>query len=289
MLPRTFAGGGTEGRGTLLLREEVTVAWHKGSAAIRAHVRIVAALIRREMKAHFGASRIGYLWALIEPALHLALYLVFFTLIFKRHTPIGTSIALFMLSGIVPYFLYSKLATYVSASIGSNRNLLTLPPVKPLDVVVARVVLEAATYMFVGGLMFFGLYLSGVPEAIPHDLLRVMEACALAIALGLGIGMINIVIVSYFHNWMTIFGMASFPLWVFSGIWYLPEQIPEPYRDYMLYNPILHVVLMFRTGFYWNYNAAFLDTSYVVTVSLLLIATGLAFMQVARRKVLEPV
>lgn len=272
----------------MLLYGEVTPAWRHLSAAIRTHVRIVAALVRREMKAHFGASRIGYLWALIEPALHLVAYMAFFVFVFRRHAPVGTSVALFMLTGFVPYFLYSKLATYVSMSIGSNKNLLTLPPVKPLDVVAARVVLESATYLFVGGLMFLGLYLSGIPEAVPHDPLKVMEACALAICMGLGVGMINIVILSYFHNWMTIFGMASFPLWFFSGIWFLPEQVPEPYREYMLYNPLLHVILIFRTGFYWNYGAAFLDAPYVITVSFLLLATGLALMQVARRKVLEP-
>jgi capsular polysaccharide transport system permease protein len=272
----------------LLLSEEATPLRHQLSAAIRMHVRIVAALVRREMKAHFGASRIGYLWALIEPALHLATYLMIFIFVFRRHAPVGTSIALFVLTGFVPYFLYSKLANYVSASIGSNRSLLTLPPVKPLDVVAARVVLESATYLFVGSLMFLGLYLSGIPDAAPYDPLKVMEACAVAICLGLGIGMINIVILSYFHNWMTFFGMISTPLWFFSGIWFLPEQVPEPYRGYMLYNPLLHVILMFRTAFYGDYASTFLDAPYVITVDLLLLATGLALMQVARRKVLEP-
>lgn len=266
----------------------MTLEWQRWGYAIRTHVRVVSALVRREMRAHFGESRIGYLWALVEPSLHLAAYLVFFIMVFKRNAPIGTSTALFMMTGIIPFFLYSKLAGYVSSSIRSNRNLLTLPPVKPIDVVVARVVLESGTYLFVGFLMFLALYVGGIAEAIPYDLLAVMEACMLAICIGLGVGMINIVIQSYFHNWMAIFGIFTFPLWIFSGIWFLPEAVPQPFREYMLYNPILHVVMMFRTGFYWNYKPYYLDAPYVVGVSVLLVAIGLALMQVARRKVLEP-
>lgn len=263
-------------------------AWKSWVYVIRTHVRVVSALIRREMRAHFGESRIGYLWALIEPALHLVVYLIFFTLVLKRNAPIGTSTALFMMTGLIPYFLYSKVMNYVSQSIASNRNLLTLPPVKPIDVIVARATLESITYLFVGFLMFLALYISGIAEAFPFDLLAVMEACTLAIGIGLGIGMTNIVIQSFFHNWMSIFGMFSFPLWIFSGIWFLPEQLPQPFREYMLYNPLLHIIMMFRAGFYWNINSFYLDTYYVVGVSILVMVVGFALMQVARRKVLEP-
>ena len=261
--------------------------WQRWVYVIRTHVRVVSALIRREMRAHFGESRIGYLWALIEPALHLIMYLVFFTLVLKRSAPVGTSLALFMMTGLIPYFLYSKVMYYVSYSIASNRNLLTLPPVKPIDVIVARATLESVTYLFVGFLMFLALYISGIAEALPYDPLAVMEACSLAISIGLGIGMTNIVIQSYFHNWMSIFGTFSFPLWIFSGIWFLPEQVPQPFREFMLYNPLLHIIMMFRTGFYWNINSFYLDAYYVVGISILVVVVGFALMQVARRKVLE--
>ncbi|MEI6537228.1 MAG: hypothetical protein WCN98_17935, partial [Verrucomicrobiaceae bacterium] len=173
---------------------------------VRTHVRVVGALIRREMRAHGGESRLGYLWAVIEPILHLLAYLVIFEYIIKRRSPLGGSVPLFLLTGIVPYFFYSKMATYVSGAIVSNKSLLNLPPVKPIDVVVARVVLESATYLFATFIMFTGLFLAGNADAIPYDPLAVMQACTLAICLGLGVGMINIVIQSFFHNWMAMFG-----------------------------------------------------------------------------------
>ena len=256
--------------------------------AIRTHVRVVSALVRREMQAHFE-SRLGYLWALFMPAMHLGGFMLVFTYLIKRHVPLGTSTSLFLLTAIVPFFLFSRTASYVSAAVGSNRSLLILPPVKVFDVVVARVVLEATTYLFVGFFMLFILYLGGVTDAMPHNPHAVMEACILAISLGLGLGMVNIVVLSYIHTWMVFYGMFTFPLWMFSGIWFLPEQLPEPIREYALYNPVMHIVLMFRKGFYPNYDAVYLDASYATLVSALALALGLALMQVARRRVLDPI
>jgi len=263
-------------------------AWHSWNETLRTRVRVTTALVRREMRAHFGESRIGYLWAVFEVLLHLGGFVLVFTFLFKRSVPLGTSTALFLLTGIVPYFLYMKLASYISGAIGSNRSLLNLPPVKPVDVIVARVVLQATTYLFVSFFLFVCLYLGGINGAVPSNLFSVMEACLLAICLGTGIGMINIVILSFFDRWMTIFGITTFPLWMFSGIWFLPEQVPQPLRDYMLYNPILHIVLLFRTAFYPDYHAVFLDVPYAILVATLAVALGLALMQVARRSVLEP-
>lgn len=250
--------------------------------------RVIAALVRREMQAHFGESRLGYLWALIEPVLHLAGFLVVFVLILHRPAPMGTSTALFMLTGIIPYFLYSKMMDYVSGAVIANRALLNLPPVKPLDVVLARVVLESTTFMFVGFLMLLALYMGGVEGALPHNLLRVLEASAAATCLGLGVGMINLVIRSLFTHWMTIFSVVSFPLWLFSGIWFLPEQVPVPFRDYMLWNPITHLLMWFRTGFYPDAKAVFLDESYALAFIGVVLAAGLALMRVARRQILAP-
>jgi len=256
---------------------------------IGTQIRVISALIRREMRAHFGESRMGYLWALIEPCLHLAVMMVVFIYVLHRRPALGTSSAVFILTGVVPYFLYSKIANYVSGSIGGNRQLLALPPVKPHDVIVARTILEAATYLFVGFLLFLALFMAGIPEAIPYDLLPIFEAVGFSIVIGLGVGMINIVIISYFHNWMTFFGFLSTPLWFFSGLWYIPDEISEPYRSYILYNPLVHVIMLARSGFYREFRPALLDMPYLIGFAGVVLAIGLAMVRTARRQILAPV
>lgn len=254
----------------------------------RAQVRVISALVRREMRAHFGESRLGYLWAIIEPILHLASFVLVLIVLFKRHAPMGDNATFFVMTAVLPYFLYFKLASYIGYSIESNRPLFNLPPVKPLDVVLARTILETATYLVVGIILVVGLLIGGVSEAAPAHPLQLAEAVAVVVMFGMGFGMINIIVRLFISNWMTVFSLVTSPLYLLSGIWFLPEQVPQPLRDYLLYNPLMHFVMWSRTGFYRDYDPEYLDRPYAAAWALGALVLGLALLRVGRRKVLEP-
>lgn len=254
----------------------------------RAQIRVIAALVRRESRVHFGATRIGYLWAVIEPTLHLCVYALLFTYVLRRHSPLGGNLSVFMLSGLMMYFLFSKLATYLAGAIEGNRSLLNLPPVKPLDVLIARAILETATYLLVGVLLFTALAIGGAPDVAPYHPMRLTVAIAGTVALGIGVGIINAVMRAFLHNWMTIFGLILSPVFLLSGIWFLPGQIPPPFRDYLLYNPMMHYIMWARSGLYRGYDPMELDRGYAIAVSAAVLALGLVLLRVSRRKLLEP-
>lgn len=254
----------------------------------RLQFRVVAALIRRETRAHFGETRLGYLWAIIEPSLHLIAYAALFNYILRRPNPLGGNLTLFMLTGLMPYFLFSKLATYLAGSVEENRALLNLPPVKPFDVIVSRAILEATTYLLVGFVLLMALIVGGVMEAVPYEPLRLAAAMAGIVALGCGAGMINAVLRVFFHNWMTIFGLILSPLFLLSGIWFLPVAVPPPFREYLLYNPIMHYIMWVRSGVYRGYQPVELERGYAVACSIGVLVLGLSLVRLFRRKLLEP-
>jgi capsular polysaccharide transport system permease protein len=266
----------------------ILTGWQSARLAVRSQVRVVGALIRREMVSHGGESRLGYLWALLGPVFYLGVMLLVFDLVLHRSAALGKSTALFCLTGVVPWHMYSKIAGYVSDAVANNRGLLTLPPVKLLDVIWARVILEAATFFLIAFMMFLVLYIVGIPDAVPFDLLTAIEACLIGIAFGLGVGLINIVISSYFHNWMIFFHVTYFPLWFLSGVWFLPEEVPSGPRDWMLYNPILHLITLFRLGFYPDYRGMYLDVPYLLVTTTATVALGMALLKVCQRRVLQP-
>jgi capsular polysaccharide transport system permease protein len=240
------------------------------------------------MVSHAGESRLGYLWALVGPTVYLVALILLFDFVFHRRVPLGKSTALFGLTGVIPYYMFYKIASYASGAVASNRGLLTLPPVKLLDVIWARIILESATYLLIGFLMFLVLYFVGIPDALPFDFLPVIEACMLGIALGAGVGLINIVASSYFHNWMIFFNVTSTPLWLLSGLWFVPEQVPEGARYWLSYNPLVHLISLFRLGFYPEYKAVLLDLPYLLGITASTVAFGMAFLKACQRRVLLP-
>lgn len=255
---------------------------------MRSQVRVIAALVRREMRAHFGESRLGYLWAIIEPILHLASFVLILIVLLKRHAPMGNNATLFVMTAVWPYFLYYKLASYIGGSIESNRALFNLPPVKPLSVVLSRAVLETATYLVVGFILVVCLILGGARDALPARPLQLAAVISVVVMFGMGFGMINIVVRTFIPNWPTIFSLVTGPLYLLSGIWFLPEQVPSPLRDYILYNPLMHFVMWCRVGFYRDYNPEYLNRPYAIVWGLGALVVGLALLRIARRKVLEP-
>lgn len=261
---------------------------HSWADAARQQVRVIAALVRRETRVHFGETRLGYLWAIIEPTLHLIVYALLFHTILRRATPLGGSLTLFMLTGLMTYFLFSKMATYLAHAVDSNRALLNLPPVKPIDVIVARAILETATYLFVGFVLLVGLTMFDAADVAPHNPVQLAGAIASTVGLGFGIGVVNMMMRAFARNWMTFFGLLLSPVFFLSGIWFLPSQIPPPFRDYILYNPLLHNIMWVRSGFYRDYHPSELDRGYAVWWAVLAVVLGLAFLRVARRKLLEP-
>jgi capsular polysaccharide transport system permease protein len=256
--------------------------------AVRLQIRVVSALIRRETRAHYGESRLGYLWAVIEPLGHLTVLCVLFIYILHRRAPVGGSLAVFFLTGLGAYFLYSHIASYMTGAVAANKALLNLPPVKPIDVIVARAILEASNYLLVVFLLFSALAVWGVDEAIPWDPMTLAEAIGVICLLGFGVGMINVTISLYIHKWGFLFGLVSGPLYFFSGIFFSISEIPPPYRDYLQYNPLLHCVVWFRLGFYHGLDEGYLDRGYVLRFAVAAVVIGFGLLRVTRRKILEP-
>ena len=94
------------------------------------------ALVVREMSTKFGRSYGGYLWAIAEPLGGIVLLTVAFSLAVRR-PPLGTNFPLFYATGIIPFFLFTGVASGVATAITTNRGLLHYPVVTPLDAVFA--------------------------------------------------------------------------------------------------------------------------------------------------------
>jgi capsular polysaccharide transport system permease protein len=108
------------------------------------HSRVIHALILREMKTRFGRTQLGYLWALIEPTLFVLIFLALYKLR-GRETASGMPIALFLLTGAIPFIMFRDTLQRSMGAIQSNRPLLTFPQVTPIDLILGRALLEIAT------------------------------------------------------------------------------------------------------------------------------------------------
>jgi capsular polysaccharide transport system permease protein len=253
--------------------------------AVRLQSRVIGALVLRETRTRFGTSRLGYMWALAEPIVHVVVLNILYLAMLRR-PPIGTSLALFFISGIIPYFIFQKPSQLLMGAISGNRAILQLALVKNVDVIIARALLELGTILIVSLLLFTGLFCLGHMDSnvIVRPLI-IAEAFGLAWLLGLGIGAINAVLSVIIKSWSTIYSMLTRPLYLLSGVFFMVERMPPPYNSYLTYNPVLHAIELCRSGFYPSYGQYTIDVPYLALWSFGSIALGFSLERLLRRKI----
>lgn len=251
----------------------------------RVAVRSVAALILREIAQAGGRSAAGYLWTLVAPVAAIALLSVVLSLVL-HDPPLGTSFALFYASGLLPFRMYTEMQAAAAAGPRLARDLLAYPAMAPIDTVLARAILCVATQTVAAAAILAGLLvLTGAP-VVPRPA-PLVAAFALAGLLGFGMGLLNAVAFDRFPGWQVAFGVLSRPLFLVSGVLWLPGDLPPAVRDVLLWNPLVHVAGLARSGLYSAYRADYAAPGFVAVVALALCAAGLAALRLHGRRFAE--
>ncbi|MFI3245860.1 MAG: ABC transporter permease [Ferrimonas sp.] len=250
--------------------------------ALRVQGRVIYALILREALAKYGKSHIGYLWAVLEPLVQVLVLVAIFSA-FGRQSPVGGDLAIFFTTGIVPWLLYSNMASRLSGALGANQALLSYPHVTPFDVLMGRALLEATTMLVVFALIFVALQLMG--KAFPiYDLFHVLLGLFVLAVFSMGVGMINSAIRIYFDSWDKLFSAFNRPLYFLSGIFFTAASLPPQAREYLQWNPIFQCIEWVRSGFFSTYQNTYINYGYAIACSAIVFLLGLMLTQFTRHK-----
>ena len=251
--------------------------------------RTVAALILREISTTYGRSPGGYVWALADPILGIALLTTVFQGVMGHTRPlIGTNFPLFYASGYLIFQMYHDIANKVATSLRFSRPLLAYPSVTFVDALIARLVLNTLTHFIVIAVVIGGIVIIS-RLALTMDVATVLHALGLTALFSLGLGTMNCFLFMRFPVWERAWSILSRPLFLMSGVFFTYELMPNIVRDVLWWNPILHLVGLMRRGIYGVYPADYVSESYVVALSLGLLLAGLLLIWRRYRDLLEMV
>jgi capsular polysaccharide transport system permease protein len=240
-------------------------------------LRVITALILREITTSNMQSLLGYLWEVIEPVIFILFLMFLFTLFVKR-PPIGDSFALFYASGLLPYMAFLRTVSQVGGALRQSRALLSYPGVTFLDAILARFVLAALTktLVFVAVLALVCLGFGVDPF---FDVPQLVLGMTMSMLLALALGTANCLLVHVLPLWDRLWGLVTRPLMLLSAVIYLFETVPLPYRDWLWWNPVVHMVGAVRAGVYPTYDAAYVSVTYVALLVGVLLPVSLFFLR----------
>lgn len=251
------------------------------SAASAMHARVVGAVIMRDLQTRFGTGYFGFLLGLIMPLGHLTIAMVIMTVL-GRLPPIGTSNAIFSMTGVLPFVLWLYSHRQIMIAYQQNRPLLYFPGVDIGDLLAARIVLEVAsgTLVVVIVLATLGLLGHDVTPANPAAFLgSLIAAWVLGIATGLIFGNGG----ALFPGLLMLGNLLGPLFWITSGIVYLPDLLPERAREVVSYFPLCQAVDSLRASFYAEYYSSFFDPYRLYPTLLFMILLGCVLVPIVRR------
>jgi capsular polysaccharide transport system permease protein len=245
-------------------------------------LQVIYALLLREVKTRFGKHQWGYAWALIGPILWVGAFAWLYTLL-GRLAPPGMSMIPFLITGIVTFDVFRGTSNAATGAIGGNKGLLFYPQVRPLDLVMARAVLEGATQLVVFAILLSGvaLYEGRMPI---HSILTTLIGLGLATGLGASLGLVMCGLTTLSTTVERVLGMVMRPMFWFSAVFYPVDSSPSGFREILLYNPVVHAIEMVRLGWFSGYQSRHIDPWYPVLWILVLLFFGLSLERVARRR-----
>ncbi|MCL1142322.1 ABC transporter permease [Shewanella gaetbuli] len=240
----------------------------------------IHALMMREIKTRFGSNRLGYFWAVAEPAIGVAIMGIMFTLI-GRTAVYNIPITLFLFTGILPFTLYKNLFNQLAAAIDSNKGLLSYRQVTAIDPVMTRIIIEVATYFVVYILIFSVMAWLGF-NALPVNPLGLLAASLLLTVFTIGIGLILCSAMTYWKDTKKLLGFVNRPMFFISGIFFCAPMIPPQYWYLFDWNPVFHVTELSRDSFFKVYVTPVGSWGYLSACALVSFSIGLSTFYLCR-------
>ena len=251
--------------------------------ALVAQIRVIHALVLRETKTRYGEHKIGFLWAFIEPLMFVAIMAAVFSSM-HGDSPGGMPVVTFMISGFVPFVIFRDLMQQMQGAIAQNRSLLAFPQVTTFDVIVARGVLDFLVLLTVFGVLLGGAALLGFEVRVENPLMVLLVCMLLGIA-GAGAGFLFASLTPLLPSVKQIASVVlGRPLFLSSGVFFTADSLPLPLRDWLLYNPIMHLIELGRSAFFHEFESTHASWSYALGWVVGLFAFGLIVHQAVRRR-----
>jgi capsular polysaccharide transport system permease protein len=232
------------------------------------------ALILRELQALLWSRRFGAFWVLAEPILYVVV-LALIRVYIRSRAMTDVPFPLWLLMGLVPFFMMRQTMIGLMGAVDSNQALFTYRQVKPIDTYVARTAVQIMINMSVLVILGFGMVFFLGYQIPVYQPTQMLVTLCLMVLFAFACGMLLSTLVHALPDIAPIIRLMFLPLMIISGVIFPIRNIPQPYYDWLLWNPILHLVDMFRQFSLANYTplpGVSLTYPAVVTLVMLFVA-----------------
>lgn len=203
----------------------------------------VVIFAKREYKIQYSEKYLGLVWHILEPFFALIIYYVFFGYFLKIQTS-DTPFVLFIFTGIISWFFFTRILSDVSVSLHKYQSILGKMPLNKLSISMSGIYVNFIEYLFalfilIIGIVFWGYYPSAKFIYIPALIVLIIIS---GYSIGIWIASLSI----RYHDIHVIAPFVfRFAIWI-TPVFYPVSIIPENFKFILYINPMVLAIESYR-------------------------------------------
>lgn len=248
---------------------------------LRIQGRVIWALVMREMITRFGREGLGVLWMMAEPAMFVVGVMIIFS---QTETQAQFPVAEYLAVSYPTLLFWRNTTGRVVKAIEVNRALLHHKPIRPIDIIYARIILEfgGATASFL--VLFTVFVIIGICQ-MPADILTMIMGYFLVMWFSFVFVMIMAALSELSDTIERISHIILYLMLPFSGVFIPTYVLPSEAAHLLTYFPLIDAVELFHKGYYGSRMPTIYMLDYTVFVLSFFTLFALAITKFAIKRV----
>jgi len=245
-------------------------------------LRVIGALLMREVITRYGRHGLGVLWLIFEPMMFTLGVAGLWYMVKLLHSNIP--VIAFAITGYSSVLVWRNTANRCSKAIEPNLALMYHRNVKVIDILLSRIILEwvGAT----GSITVLTVFFTSINAmSWPQDIARTIGGWFLLAWFSLSMGLIVGAVSERSETFERVWHVFTYLLFPLSGAVFMVYWLPPEFQRMVLWIPMVHGTEMLRHGFFGDSIPTYENPIYFAGANLVLMLIGLALVRETGRRI----
>ena len=239
-------------------------------------------LVRKDLKARYKGSFLGFLWTFLNPLLQLIVYTIVFSTIMRVNID---KFYIYLFVGLIPWIFFTTSIQTGVVSIMMNKDLIKKIYFPRIILPISTVNSAFMNMLYSMIVLIATLLVSGI--GISKYILLLPIAMIMQYILVLGMIFILSALNVYFRDLEYILNIIIMVWFYLTPIVYSMDMIPIHARKWFYLNPMTNIIAFYRDILYYKRMPSFESFSWILLYGTIMIVVGYFVFEKLQKKFVE--
>jgi len=255
--------------------------WVFMSSIKKNNLFLLEEIVKKNFSSKYKDSVLGIFWSILRPLLLMLLFTIIFSTIFKKNIE---NYEVYFLSGWCLFIFFTGAISVSMGSLKANKNIILKTPAPRHIFVLGSIISEFFNFIITILLLACVMIITHASFYWSTIAFSIIPIISLTIMIT-GIGLMLSVACVYYTDIQHLWGVVTLVLMYGTCIFYPIEIIPEPYRHYVMLNPLFWVIDQFRCCVFYGNFPPMLDVINSLLLSVIILILGIIIFKKYEKKI----